>query len=414
LLKHKIRTSAFRVKSQVTGLVALLLKDEAISGKFLMAAAAIAVILVNSPLRDAYMSIWDQHISFGFGQWMLSETFRYWIENGLMALFFLVISLEIKREIVSGELRTFRVASLPIVAAIGGMVVPIAIYMYFNQGQAGFMGWGTPMTTDTAFAVGILALLGDRVPGRLKLFLLTVMVVDDVGAIGVIALFYTEHLSVMPLLWAAGILATIILLHWLRFLRLSTFVVLGILLWLAIHSSGVHASITGVILGLAAPIMTRRRTKGAIAERLEAGLIPVSTFVVIPLFALASAGVVFSATAFDTNAATMVGLGVGLGLIFGKLIGIVGATWLMVKLRCASLPDGVRWPHVIGAGFLGGVGFTLSIFIAELAFHADNESFVVAAKLSIFAASAVSAICGYLWLRYVAPSDHNARPEVVK
>jgi Na+:H+ antiporter, NhaA family len=379
----------------------LLLKDEATSGKFLLAAAVIAVWMTNSIWREPYEAFWQQHFTIGFGGWSMSETFVHWINQGLMAIFFLVISLEIKREVVRGELRTLKAAGLPIMAAVGGMAVPIGLYMLFNTGHDGFIGWGTPMTTDTAFAIGVLALVGRRVPTRLKLFLLTVMVVDDVGAILVIATFYTEQLHVVPLLWAAGILATILVLHWIRMLRLTAFALLGVLLWFAIEESGVHASIAGVVLGLAAPIVSRRDAKGAVAERLEKTLIPVSTFIVIPLFALANAGVVFGMNAFADHEAVLVGAGVAVGLVVGKLVGIVGASWLMVKLRLATLPQGVRWPHIIGAGFLGGIGFTLSIFISELAFD-DQTAFAAAAKMSIFAASLISAVIGFVWLRSVA------------
>jgi NhaA family Na+:H+ antiporter len=401
MLKHKIRRSALVVTGHVSRLVKLLLRDEAISGKFLLAAALVAIVLTNSVWRAPFEEFWQQHFSIGLGNWTISESFQHWINQGLMAIFFLVISLEIKREIVRGELQSIKAASLPIMAAVGGMAVPIALYLLFNNGHDGFRGWGTPMTTDTAFAIGVLALLGRRVPARLKLFLLTVMVVDDVGAIAVIALFYTEHLQIVPLLWAGGFFAAILLLNWVRLLRLTTFVILGICMWYAIESSGVHASIAGVILGLAAPIVSRRGAKGAIAERLEKSIIPLSAFVVVPLFALANAGVAFDMNVFTDSEGVLVGLGVAGGLVLGKLIGIVGASWIMVRLRLTKLPHGVQWPHIIGAGLLGGIGFTLSIFIAELAFE-GHSTFITIAKISILAASIVSAVGGYVWLRLFA------------
>lgn len=317
-----------------------------------------------------------------------------------MAIFFLVVGLEIKREMVRGKLRTLRAASLPIMAAVGGMIIPALIYIGFNSGHTGFSGWGIPMATDIAFAVGILALIGDRVPAALKLFLLTLAVVDDIGAVLVIAIFYTAHLSIAPLLLAAAILACILVLQKMRLLNLTLFVALGILLWIAIYASGVHASIAGVLLGLAAPIVTRTKTSGngAIAERLERALIPVSTFVVIPLFALANAGVVLSTDAFKEQDAQLVGLGVLCGLVIGKVVGILGASWLMVRFNFASLPAGVRWPHIAGVGLLGGIGFTLSLFIAELGL--DSPTLLTAAKISIFIASIVSAVFGVACLLF--------------
>lgn len=398
MLKHKIRRSALAINAKVRGVVDLLLQDEASSGKFLIVATAAAVILTNSPLAHGFERIWQQYLSISFGPLVISEDFRTWVNEGLMAVFFLVVGLEVKREFVRGELHTLRVAALPIAAAAGGMAVPILIYLLANAGHGGFHGWGVPMTTDTAFAVGVLALLGSRVPSALKVFLLTLVVVDDIGALTVIAAFYTDHISVGPLLVAAGILLVMLLLQWLRLLRLSVFVLLGVGMWLAIHASGVHASIAGAIMGLAAPIVSRSRnlTKRAIAVRLERSLIPVSTFVIIPLFALSNAGVVISTQAFHDHDALMVGVGIGAGLVVGKLVGIVAASWVMVRLKLAVLPEGVAWRHIIGAGCLAGIGFTLSIFITELAF--DDMRFVAAAKMSIFVASLVSAGAGLLYL----------------
>jgi NhaA family Na+:H+ antiporter len=255
------------------------------------------------------------------------------------------------------------------------------------------------MTTDTALALGVLALLGTRIPTALKLFLLAVMVADDLGAIITIAIFYNDHISLAPLLIAAGILGLMLFMQWIRVLQFSAFVALGICLWLAIHASGVHASIAGAIMGLAAPIVprTRKLTKTAIAERLERSLIPVTTFVIIPLFALANTGVVLSASAFDNKDAAMIGAGVIGGLVLGKLLGILLGSWVIVRLfKVAKLPHGVTWRHITGAGLLAGIGFTLSIFIAELAFGSD--SFIDAAKISIFAASIISAVAGMLCL----------------
>jgi NhaA family Na+:H+ antiporter len=397
-LFNKIKNTTLAIGDSVSGLLQYLLRDEASSGKFLLIATAIALICTNSPLSAGYEHFWQQHFTISLGNWSLSETLHDFINEGLMAIFFLVVGLEIKREMVRGKLRTLRAASLPIMAAIGGMIVPAVIYISLNSGHAGFSGWGIPMATDIAFAVGILALIGDRVPASLKLFLLTLAVVDDIGAAIIIAIFYTAHLHITPLLLASAVLVCILGLHRLRILNLPLFVMLGVLLWLAVHASGVHASIAGALLGLAAPIVARTRNsaKQAIAERLERALIPVSTFIVIPLFALANAGVVFSSGAFKQHDALLIGAGIIGGLVTGKVVGILGASWLMVRLNFASLPDGLRWRHIAGVGLLGGIGFTVSLFIAELGL--ESAMFLAAAKISILIASALSAVFGLVWL----------------
>lgn len=387
----------------------LLLRDEAISGKFLLLAALVAIAAVNSQWAAQYMAFWEHDLTISVGSFVLAADLRHWINDGLMAIFFLVISLEIKRELIRGELRSPRAAILPVVAAIGGLAVPIAIYTFINNGFDGTHGWGIPMTTDTAFAIGLLALLGRRVPTALKIFLLTSMVVDDVAAITAIAVFYTSDLNVMPLAIAGGIFTLILVLHWLRFLHMRSFVILGLLLWVAVYLSGVHASITGVILGFAAPITVRHyANKLSIAERLESSLIPFSTLIVIPLFALANAGVLLDWGVFNEESMLRIGAGVFLGLAVGKVVGIVTAVWLVKTLRITKLPKGVTMHHITGVAMLAGVGFTLSIFIAELAFGTSTE-LVNAAKMGIFGASIFSAIAGLLYLTIVAKRPKSRR-----
>lgn len=394
--KKTLRRSTLAVTDRLTRIVRTFLKDEAASGKFLLAAVAVALFFMNSPWSYAFERLWAQTLTASIGGWAISETLQHWIDEGLMAIFFLVVGLEIKREIVKGELHTWRAASVPIVAAIGGMVVPAIIYLIINNGQLGFSGWGIPMTTDIAIAVGVLALLGNRIPSALRLFLLTLAVVDDIGAILIIALFYSQGVALPALAVAAGILLCIGVLQWLRLLNFGIFVVLGIALWFAFHASGVHAAIAGALLGLSAPIVSRRKDKQAIAGRLEWALIPVSAFVVVPLFALANAGVTFSTSAFDERAALLAGTGIVAGLVIGKVFGIVGATWVLVRLTSARLPKEVSWRLLIGVGLLAGIGFTLSIFIAEIAF--TSEMLTQAAKISIFVASFLSAGLGLVWL----------------
>lgn len=401
MFKNRIRKSAHHVRGRFSGVVRLLLRDEAISGKFLLLAALVAIVAVNSPWAHTYQTFWEHDLTISIGSLVIAADLRHWINDGLMAIFFLVISLEIKRELVRGELRKFRAAILPVVAAIGGMAAPIAIYTFMNNGFEGIHGWGIPMTTDTAFAIGLLALLGRRVPTALKIFLLTTMVVDDVAAIAAIAVFYTSSLNLLPLVIAGGIMVVILLLHWLRFLSMRSFIILGLVLWVAIYLSGVHASITGVILGLFAPITIRHRAKKpSIAERLESSLIPFSTLIVIPLFAFANAGVLLDWNIFNQEPMLRIGAGVFLGLALGKVAGIVTAVWLAKILRLVRLPKGTTMHHITGAALLAGVGFTLSIFIAELAFGTSRE-LINAAKIGIFAASIFSAIAGLLYLSIV-------------
>ncbi len=409
LLRHKLQKSARKVHGHVSRAVELLLRDEAISGKFLLVAAVAAIAIVNSPLAGSFNEFWEHNFSISIGNFMLGADLRHWVNDCLMAVFFLVISLEIKRELIRGELRKPRAAMLPIVAALGGIAVPIGIYLLTNNGFTGAHGWGIPMTTDTAFAIGLLALLGRRVPTSLKIFLLTSMVVDDVAAIGAIAVFYTDSVDFTALAWAGGIYALILVLHWLRFLSMRLFVVLGIALWAAVFLSGVHASIAGVVLGLAAPISVRHyANKLSIAERLERSLIPFSTFLIIPLFALANAGVVLDWHVFNETNAMHAGLGIFLGLVVGKVVGIVAAVWLATKLHITRLPKNVTMHHITGVAMIAGVGFTLSIFIAKLAFG-GNEVLINAAKMSIFSASIVSAVIGLFYLRFIAVRKQKRR-----
>jgi Na+:H+ antiporter, NhaA family len=402
LLKHKIRHSTIAIRTRASGIVTLLLRDEAISGKFLLIAAAVALFIANSDWHEPFNAFWQQHFTIGIGNFGISESLKHWIDEGLMAIFFLVIGLEVKREIIRGELQSLRAASLPIAAGIGGMIVAIAIYMVINTGNAGFNGWGIPMTTDTALALGVLGLVGNRIPPALKIFLLAVMVVDDITAIITIAVFYNDNIQLMPIVFSVAVVGLMLFLQWVRMMRLTTFVILGILLWICIHASGVHASIAGAIMGLAAPIVprTRRITSRAIAERLERSLIPVTTFVIIPLFALVNTGVVLSGDAFKDPVTMQIGAGIIGGLVVGKTLGIIAGAWLMVRFGITPLPQDVRWGHIIGVAMLAGIGFTLSIFIAELAFA--GTAYIDAAKLAIFVASILSACLGLLVLKTIS------------
>lgn len=370
----------------------LFLKDEAVSGKLILIATILALIVVNSPLQHAYENLWQNHLTIGFGNKSLSLDLRHWINEGLMAIFFLVVGLEIKREVVQGELKNSKSAILPICAAIGGMIVPAIIYISINHTPEVIQGWGIPIATDIAFAVAVLTLLGPRIPKFLKLFLLTLAIADDIGAIFVIALFYAEIINY----WFLGLSAVILFILWYFRARLATrlalFMITGILLWLTTHLSGIHASIVGAALGLIAPIASRP-SASSIAKRLEDFFLPISTFIILPLFAFANAGIILSAQAFNNSTSLSVMAGIILGLVAGKMLGIVGASWLIIRFGKAELPAETNWQHIIGVGFIAGIGFTVSIFITELAFSSNNL-LTESAKIGIFIASIISAFLG--------------------
>ncbi len=400
--------------------VATFVRTEASGGIALVVAAAAALVWVNSPWQDSYESLWHSRVTIGFGVFSFDEDLRHFVNDGLMALFFFVVGLEIKREIVHGELADRRVAALPIFAAVGGMVVPAVVYLLVAGGGEGGNGWGIPMATDIAFALGVLALLGSRVPPSLKLFLLTLAIVDDVGAIVVIALFYSEAIDGFALLAAGlGIAASLVL----RRLRVDwppIYVALAVATWYVTYRSGVHPTIAGVALAfststkrLAPAVIARRwaedlsdtpsasevhqltisaREAVSPAEHLEELLHPATSFVVLPVFALANAGVEFRAGTLSAPGATRVALGVAAGLLIGKLVGIVGGAWLGTRLRLAVLPLGTRWAQIAGVAALGGIGFTVSLFITNLAFDAPNLR--EAAKLAALAASVAASLVG--------------------
>lgn len=401
-MQDKIKNVANILPQKVISLVNLLLKDEAMSGKLLLAAAVLAMIAVNSPLKHLYGSLWHTEFSLGLGSLVLTEDLRHWVNDGLMAIFFLVVGLEIKREVVKGELRRPGAAVLPITAAIGGMIVPALIYVAFNPGTTAISGWGIPVATDIAFAIGVLALIGSRLPSSLRIFLLTLAIVDDLLAIVIIAVFYTSNIHLAPLMVAVGLAGMLLIMRKLRPHSIVPYVLLGIALWIAVKESGVHATIAGALVGFLAPMTTKEGT--SIAERLERAMIPVSTFIVVPLFAFANAAIVLAGMRL-TSETWPIAIGIILGLVFGKLLGILGATFVITKLRFAKLPDGANWRHMTGVGLLAGIGFTVSIFITELAFI-DNEAYISAAKIGIFAASILAAFAGAVILL----SGQNKKP----
>jgi NhaA family Na+:H+ antiporter len=412
-----------------------------VSGSIVLLVATIAaLVLANSVWHEAFTEFWHTEIGLTFGNFEFQQSALHWIDDGLMALFFFVVGLEIKREILVGELSTLRKAALPILAAVGGMVGPAVIYAMINHGGSGAGGWGIPMATDIAFALGVLALLGSRIPTSLKVFLSALAIADDIGAILVIAIFYTSQIFWGWLFVGLALLLVLVFLNLMQVESPLPYALVGAAVWFCFLNSGVHATIAGVLVAFTIPASSRmqpmafvdwaRRKIDEIAamdvpgdhvlqtpdqqhcaqeiqaqarwiqaplQRMEHALLPLSTFVILPLFALANAGVLLLGLDISEHIFEPVTLGIFFGLVVGKQLGITGAAWLAVKFKLAELPKGVTWRHVYGASWLGGIGFTMSLFISGLAFRTgvlQSE-----AKLAILITSVVAGLGGYLILR---------------
>ena len=370
--------------------VARFLRTEAGGGFALLAAAIVALLWVNAAGSGGYESLWTSELRLGLGDLVISEDLRHWVNDALMVLFFFLISLEIKREVVTGDLRRPSAAALPIVAAAGGVILPAAIFLLLAGGGEQARGWGIPMATDAAFAIAVLVILGDKVGVGVKLFLVTIAVVDDVAAICVIAIAYTNDLSLGWLAAASAGLAVVGLMRALGIARVLAYVPVGLFVWVAMLESGVHATIAGVLLAVLTPARPVRGRK--VLEELEDRIHPVTSFLVLPLFALANAGVELTGSALDGADGRRVALAVLLALVLGKFLGIAGATLLALRLRIGTLPEGVDRRGVLGVAALGGIGFTVSLFIAPLAYTAST--LIDSAKLGILAGSIASALIG--------------------
>jgi len=364
------------------------LQDEAIGGGALLVATVAALIWANA--GGGYVSFWDSELSLGIGSAAIDQDLQHWVNDGLMVLFFFVVALEVKREFTAGDLRDRRTAAVPVLAAVGGAILPILIFVLLTLDGDGARGWAIPAATDIAFAIGILALLGNRIPSGVKLLLLTIAIVDDVIAIAVIALFYSSGISIGWLAVVAAGLVAIVAMRGLGVQRVVAYVPIGVVVWIAMLESGVHATIAGVAVGLltpATPVGGRR-----VLEELEHRLHPLTSLLVIPLFALANAGIALDGPTVADAAGNRVVWAIAIGLVVGKLFGIAGTTLLIVRLGLGRLPDGVRSQHVWGIAALGGIGFTVSLFIAQLAY--TDPATVDAAKIGIFAGSLTSAAIG--------------------
>lgn len=425
--------------------------EETASGLILMVCTIVALFLANSFLHHHYEHVLHTEIAISLGGWELRHTLHHWINDGLMALFFMVVGLEIKREVIVGELSDFNAALMPIVAAVGGMVVPALAFYAMNIGGSGAGGWGVPMATDIAFAVGVLVLLGSRVPKTVLTFLLGLAIVDDLGAVVVIALFYTEQIHTNWLLLSLVAFAFLVVLNRFGFRKPLPYFLIGTVMWFTMLQSGIHATLAGVLTALTIPVKPKfdhklfvehmselldslKRHQGdksepksaciihdnqsrAVLQTLENGVhsvesplqrlehamhLPVA-FLIIPIFALANAGIPVELSALGRTLTHPVALGVMFGLVIGKLVGIAGLTWLAIKLGFGNLPEGMNFRHLIGVGFVGGIGFTMSIFIAELGFAGQAENLLMA-KTGVLFASLIAGVAGYLWLRLSSDS----------
>ena len=354
-----------------------------LSGLLLLLATAVSLLLSNSGWGPAYLHLWETPLGAG----PLVKTAGHWVNDGLMAVFFFSVGLEIKREVLYGELTDPRQALLPVAAAVGGVLVPAGIYAALNAGTATSQGWATPTATDIAFSLGILSLLGDKVPPALRVFLTALAIIDDLVAVLIIAFFYTDDLQPAYLLGAGGLLAGLVLLNRLKVSWLPLYYLLGLGLWFCVLKSGVHATIAGVLLALTIPT--------AAIEDLEAALHKPVSYVILPVFALANTAIGLSAGAVQ-GLLSPLGLGIGLGLLLGKPLGIAGAAWLAVRAGLAALPDQITWRKLVGLGFTAGIGFTMAIFIANLSF--SDPAQVDSAKLAVIAGSLLAAVAGVLVL----------------
>ncbi len=422
------------------------------SGILLLACTVAALAWANSPWSESYAGLWQTKLTAGFGSFALSKPLILWINDGLMAVFFFVVGLEIKREMLVGELSSVKQAALPMAGALGGMIVPALIYTAFNAGGEGARGWGIPMATDIAFALGALALLGDRVPLSLKVYLTALAIVDDIGAVLVIAVFYTSAIWWASLAAGFLLLAIMIGANLAGFRHPLVYILLGIAVWIAFLKSGVHATVAGVLMAMTIPsrsridapefleygrgalneferaaesnkeLLTNQDQQAAIhllenacelaatpLQRMEHGLHPWVTFFIMPVFALANAGVTLDGR-LASLLLTPVSLGVIAGLVLGKQIGITLFSWLAVRAGFAALPEQVTWRQIYGVAWLAGIGFTMSLFIANLAF--GDSAFLSEAKLGILAASLIAGVTGWFLLRHTPPAGENSKSKI--
>ena len=379
------------------------LRYEASGGILLLLAAVLAMLVENSAASGLYDALLGTPVQIRFGEFEIAKPLLLWINDGLMAIFFFLIGLEVKREILDGELSEPSRVVLPMIAAVGGMAVPAAIYAAINWGDAmALKGWAIPSATDIAFALGVLALLGSRVPNTLKLFLMTLAIVDDLGAIVIIAIFYTADLSPNSLLVAAAALGVLFALNRFGVLALAPYLLVGMVLWAAVLKSGVHATLAGVLAALFIPYAREEGETQTQLEKLEHDLHPAVVYGILPLFAFANTGISFEGLTAD-SLLHPVPLGIAAGLFVGNQIGVFGLSWLAIRAGLARLPQGSSWLQLYGVAALCGIGFTMSLFISSLAFQQGGSDIAVDDRLGILVGSVVSALLGYVILRMATP-----------
>lgn len=382
----------------VVQLIQRFLKLESAGGILLLFSAAVAMLLANSPLSSQYNDFLNLPVSLQIGSFSINKTLIHWINDGFMAVFFVLVGMEVKKELFEGALSSYQQAIFPAIAAVGGMIVPALVYWFIaKQDPSLANGWAIPMATDIAFALGIMALLSKQVPLPLKIFLLALAIIDDLGAIVVIALFFSHELSVQALIFSGVSILTLVLLNRFRVSALCAYMVIGAILWASVLKSGVHATLAGVIIGFCIPL------KGKKGERplhdFEHILAPWSSFVILPLFAFANAGVSFDGIDVSMISSPLL-LAIACGLIIGKPVGVFGFSYISVKLGLAKLPDGINFKQIFAVAVLCGIGFTMSMFLASLAFDADaGESVNTLSRLGILLGSTISATLGYLFLK---------------
>ena len=375
-------------------------QSEKSGGIVLITCTIVSILIANSALGDNYLHFWHHEVGFSLGDFTMRHPVEYWINDGLMAIFFLLIGLEMEREVYIGELANIRNALLPIFAAVGGMAVPAFIHFLLNQGTATQSGMGIPMATDIAFALGVLSLLGKRVPTSLKIFLTALAIIDDLGAIIIIAVFYTSTFSLFYFGLAMAIFAALLVMNRLRIHRVILYLVPGVFMWYFMLLSGVHATIAGVLLAFAIPF--GNGDEHSPSYHLQHVLHRPVAFIILPLFALANTGILFG-SAWHEGLASSNSLGIILGLVLGKPTGILLLSFLAVKFGISNLPEDINWRHVLGAGFLAGIGFTMSIFITLLAFPAGPE--VVDSKIAVLTASIIGGLSGFLFLKIATKAN---------
>lgn len=391
--------------SQIAPMLREFMQKESAGGITLIFAAFAALIVANSPLLGAYRAWLDIPIVAGFGGFVIDKPLLLWVNDGLMAVFFFLIGLEVKREVLDGQLSSWDKASLPLVAAIGGMAIPAIVYLAINSGTPeNTAGWAIPAATDIAFALGILALLGPRVPVALKALLLAIAVIDDIGAITIIALFYTGEIDTTYLMMGGVVFLLMLAIGRIRMASAIPYVLLAILMWAFILKSGVHATLAGVAAALTVPMAARNGERPL--EHMEHALHPWVAFLVIPIFGFANAGVTLLGLD-PMDALAPLPLGIALGLLIGKQVGILGFAWLAVKTRIASLPQGVSWRQIHGLSLFAAIGFTMSLFIGNLAFVSAEQ--VDAVKLGVLSGSTIAAITGFFLLRSALPTAEEAQ-----